>query len=155
MQLSDELDRRMSRCHIFTFICSLTVLGCGWIRPEGQLVGGSVRIICGDSGRPCNFHITAPAELTRARVSVDGSCVVTLFPNQVEHPYRTLLLTLVGVQPSSTTAVATFHLPSGSHVVSVSHPDWWPIERTIFGTGSSQRIEFVIRKDELSKIRSR
>jgi hypothetical protein len=139
------------RHYLPAFVFSLAALGCAWEQPSGRIEGGSVRIICGQPGRPCNFHVVAPQELTRACVSLDGVQIVPLFPSHIEHPYRTLLLSFIGIQPSSQAVVATFHLPAGTHVVRISQSGWLPIERTVVGTGLSDRIELVIRLEELRK----
>ena len=122
-----------------------------WERPSGSVESGSVRIICGQQGNPCNFHIDAPKDLIRATVSLDGSQVVPLFPAHIEHPYRTLALGFLGIEPNSESAVATFHVPPGIHVLVISQAGLQTIKRTVVGPHSGERGELVIRQDELRK----
>ena len=127
-------------------------VSCGWERRSGRIETGTVRIICGQANRPCNFHIVAPKELVRASVSLDGECVVVMFPDHIEHPYRTLFLSFVGVEPSSDTAVATFHVPAGTHTLRIDQPGWDPIERTIAADGSRRQVELQLHSSDLRKV---
>ena len=132
----------------------IVAASCIWEQPSGRIESGSVRIICGQADRPCNFHIVAPKELIRASVSLDGQCVVPMFPSHMEHPYRTLLLSFLGVEPSSDTAVATFHVPTGQHSLRIEQPGWDPIERTIISDGSRKQVELELRPSDLRKAKS-
>jgi hypothetical protein len=140
----------------YTSVVALIVLVacCGWEQPTGRVESGSVKIICGQANRPCNFHIVAPKELIRASVSLDGQCILPMFPSHIEHPYRTLLLTFLGVEPSSDTAVATFHVPAGEHALRIEQPGWDPIERRIISHGSRKQIEIELRPSDLRKAKS-
>jgi len=129
----------------------IVAASCGWEQPSGRVESGSVRIICGQADRPCNFHIVAPKELIRAFVSLDGQCVVPMFPSRIEHPYRTLVLSFLGVEPSSDTSVATFHVPAGQHTLRVEQPGWDPIERKIVSDGSRKQIALDLVPSDLRK----
>ena len=141
----------MTRHYLPLVFVSIGVLCCGLERPVARLQGGSVRIICGSAERPCNFHIVAPKELTRACVSIDDTQTVSLIPSSVEHPFLTLLLHSVGIDPPSKTSVATAYLPAGAHVVRISQSGWETVEQTVLGTGSPERIELIVRNDQLRK----
>ena len=153
---SERWADRMTRRHLPLFFSLIGLLSCGLEpRPVARLEGGSVKIICGSPERPCNFHIVAPKELTRACVSVDDTQTVSLLPSSVEHPYRTLLLRSVGIDLPSQTSVATAYLPAGPHVVRISQFGWETVEQTVLGTGSRQPIELVVRNDQLRKAAGR
>jgi len=133
-------------------VCHLvSLLDHGFGVPSGRVESGSVRIICGQQGHPCNFHIVAPKDLIRASVSIDGSEVVPLFPVHIEHPYHTLVRGFFGIEPNSETAVATFFVPPGVHVLVISQPGWQPIKRTVVGPGSGEHGELIIPQNELRK----
>src|SRR6266516_7161872 len=96
---------RMSK-HLMFLTAILVVIAC----ERGEVVSGSVQVICGPERRPCNLHIVAPIELRQAAVSIDGEGALQLLPDAVEHPIRRLLPELIGLEPDSETSVLTCHL---------------------------------------------
>ena len=141
----------MIRRYFSALACLLVTLSCGWELPTGKIESGSVRIICGQRNRPCHFHIEGPKELILPTVSLDGECVIPMFPSHIEHPYRTLLFNFLGLETGSDTAVATFHVPAGTHVLGVAQAGWQPIERTVVSDGSSKQMRLVLHVSDLRK----
>jgi hypothetical protein len=128
------------------------IAACG--AEEIELTSGSVKVICGGTATPCNLRIVAPLGLERARVSIDGVDTTILFPNEIEHPLRNLILITVGVHPTSDAAVAICHLPPGTHTVRIVKPGWHPIVRTVVRVSALTHMQQLqITADELGPLK--
>jgi hypothetical protein len=129
----------------------LLLMACG--AEEGHAVSGSVKIICGGAATPCNFTITAPLELAHAEVYLDGVETTMLFPNEIEHPLRNLLLHAVGFQPTSDAAIATCHLPAGTHELRIIKPGYQPIDQAVVRIGGTTEMQKLhISRDQIESL---
>jgi hypothetical protein len=93
------------------------------------LIFAALLVAC-EVERPGNVRVTAPLQLDRATIAVDGTQTSWLMSEDLEHPVRELLRRFLGA-PNPTIASGRCHVPAGTHTIRVVKPGWQPVERVI------------------------
>ena len=109
---------------------------------------GHVEVVSGPT-RPCNVHVTAPLQLDRLTIAVDGTQTRFLIAN---NPVRELLDRFFGARKRM--PVSGFcYVPAGTHTIRIAKPGFEPIERVVtVSDPKSCRTEVEIRAEDLKPV---
>lgn len=109
---------------------------------------GQVELVSGPA-RPCNVRVTAPLQLDRASIAVNGTQTSFLIAND---PVRELLRRFFGARKR--TAVSGFcYVPAGTHTIRIVKPGWEPIERVVTVSDPKTCLtEIEIRADDVKPV---
>jgi hypothetical protein len=77
--------------------------------------------------RPCNVRVTAPLQLDRATITVDGTQTNFLIAND---PVAELVGRFFGARKRPATS-GFCYVPAGTHTIRIAKPGWEPVERVV------------------------
>jgi hypothetical protein len=112
---------------------------------------GSVWIVSGHT-HPCNVRVTAPLQLDRASIAVDGTQTSWVMSEDLEHPIRELIGRYLGAR-KPTAASGFCYVPAGTHTIRIVKPGWEPIERVVTVSDPKTCLtEIEIRADDVKPV---
>ena len=109
---------------------------------------GHMQLVYGPT-RPCNVRVTAPRQLDRAAIAVDGTQTNFLIAND---PVAQLVRSFFGARKRPATS-GFCYVPAGTHTIRIVQPGFEPIERTVTVSDPKTCLtEIEIRAEDLKPV---